>query len=394
MRIRAEDTGGLASYLEARRQEGRYLLSYDTGSEYFDLLAIRTFDNEFDALMESYEKTTGDHYTKVVPLEPVLNALNNMEMAFAIPGVEQHGKTLPFNVGQIISDYNYKQDLKKIVMEIENEKVEDLSPLAKTLKYSGMGKVSNDELEMKMAEGQDIFTIGFQQEFKGVTAEAVINCTRSKSGMYYPDNYDIILREQDKEDLKRNYRFSRMVTVITGEKEEKINPTITFKEAFNQMQGRGVFKTFAFVDYKEPKNNRKYEAWEYIDFTKTDAQGNFKTEKVYGLDVEQKVKALSLAENVDYENFQRLCESLKRGNIQSAKYVALNGTQEQVYLVANARFNTINAYDKDMRPISLHEKRKMELDALEHHKQDQKEGQKNEVKQDAPEEKKSRGIRA
>jgi len=391
MRIRGEDTGELENYLQARQEEGRFLLSYNTEQKFFDLSEIRTFDNEFDALMQAYEYSTDRNYYKIVPLAPILDAIKHLNNKF-LPDTQVPDRSVLFDVGQIISDY--KQELKKQAMEIENVKVEQLSPLAKTLKYKGMGKVSNDEVNQKIAEGQDIFSVGFIQEFKNASAEAVINITRSKQGMYYPDNFDVIVREEGKQDLKRNYKFNGNITVpsvVEGQKPEKINPTITFKEAFNQMQGRGVYKTFVFVDNKEPKNNRKYDAWEYIDFTKTDQYGNFKTEKFYELEIEKKIKPLSLVENVDYDNFQRLCESLKRGNVQSAKYITVDGKQEQIYLSANGRFNTVNAFDKDMNPISLQEKRQQELDALEHYKETQKQGQKSEKKQDVTEEKQSRG---
>ncbi|RKE47185.1 hypothetical protein [Sphingobacterium detergens] len=335
--------------------------------------------------MQSYESTPAGHYFKIVPIVQVLEAIQHLGNAFALSAVAEQNRSLPFDIGQIESDYNYKQDLKHKAMEIEKMKVEELSPLAKTLKYTGMGKVSNEELNQKIAEGQDTFQIGFIQKYKDAEAEAVINCTKSKTGKYYADNYDIIVKEEGKADLKRNYQFSNRIEVpskVEGQKPEKINPTITFKEAFNQMQARGVFKTFVYVDIKEPKNNRKYEAWDYINFNQTDKNGNYKSEKFYDLEVEPKIKSLSLVENMDYENFQQLCESLKRGNIQSAKYIALDGTQEQIYLVANAKFKTINAFDKDMNPINLHEKRQLELDALEQHKLEQKQGQKQGQKVD------------
>lgn len=396
MRIRVQDVANLVDYLQARQQEGRYLISFNTVAEYFKLDEVRSYDNDFDALMQSYENTNEGQYYKIVPIAPVLEVVKQLRKAFALSEGVLENRSLPFDVRQIGSDYNFKQDLKHKTMEIEKMSVEDLSPLAKTLKYSGMGKVSNEELNQKIAEGQDTFQIGFIQQFKEVKAEAIINCTRSKAGMYYADNYDIVLREDGQADLQRNYRFNNRIEIpskIEGQKPEKINPTITFKEAFNQMQGRGVFKTFVYVDTKEPKNNRKYEAWDYIDFSKTDVNGNYKSEKFYDLDVEKKIKSLPLVENMDYENFQQLCESLKRGNVQSVKYITLDGNQEQIYLEANAKFKTINAYDKDMNPINLYEKRQLEVDSLEHHKQDQKQGQKNEAEQKVDKPKKGKTVK-
>lgn len=396
MRISEQDVDGLIDYLQARQKEGRYLLSFNDGAGYFKVDAIRSYDNDFDALMQSYEYTNSGLYFKVVPLEPILEAVKQLSNAFALSSGLQNSRSLPFDIGQIESDYKYKQQLKDKTMEIKKMKVEDLSPLAKTLKYTGMGKVSNEELNQKIAEGQDTFQIGFIQKFKGAEAEAIIHCTRSKAGKYYADNYDIIVREEGQVDLQRNYRFSNQIEIpskIEGQKPEKINPTITFKEAFNQMQGRGVFKTFVYVNAEEPKNNRKYEAWDYINFNQTDNYGNFKSEKFYDLDVEKKIKPLSLVENMDYENFHKLCESLKRGNVESAIYVAVDGTQEQIYLVANAKFKTINAFDKDMNPINLYEKRELELIALEHHKQDQKQGQNKELEQEVVKQQESKSLK-
>lgn len=396
MRVRLEDVEGLEQYLEARQQEGRYLLSYDRDSVFFEQAAIRTFDNEFDALVDSYENTTAQNYSKVLPLAAVLEVVSHLSSAAVIDGGQFYGRSLTFDIEQMISDFNYKQELNKHAMEIENVN-EELSPLAKTLKYSGMGKVDNEELNRKIAEGQDTFSIGFKTDFKDASAEAVIHCARSSKGMYYADSFDVTLQEPGKEDWTRNYRFPRTTNLTIGDETQKVKTGLTFKEAFNQMQGQGIFKTFVFVDNKNPEKNRKYEAWEYINFSKTDMKGNFLTEKFYDLDVEKKIHSLPLVEKMDYENVQRLCESLKRGNVQSAKYLALDGKQEQIYLVANARFNTINAFDKDMKPISLHEKRKLELDALEHHKQDQqqskKEGQKETQKEEPVKQKKGRRVK-
>ncbi|WP_343566285.1 hypothetical protein [Sphingobacterium sp.] len=387
MRVRLADAFELEQYLSERQQEGRSLLSYNKDAGFFDKDTIRTFDDEFDAHMEAYDATTAQIYTRVVPLAPVLEAVRHLNNAMITEGGQYEGSSLTFDLEQLFSDYNYKQEVNNNAMEIENVNVEELSPLAKSLKYAGMGKVDNEELNKKMAEGQDVFSIGFKAEFKDAAAEAVIHCARSGKGMYYADSFDVTLQEAGKEDWTRNYRFPRTTNITIGDEIQKVKTGFTFKESVNQMKGQGVFKTFVFVDKQQPKNNRKYEAWEYINFSKTDVKGNFLTEKFYDLDVEKKVHSLPLVENMDYENVQRLCDSLKRGNIQSAKYLALDGKQEQIYLVANARFNTINAYDKEMKPISLHEKRKLELEALEQHKQEQKQSKEEKLKETRKEEK-------
>lgn len=380
MRVRLEDVDELENYLQQRQLEGSYLLSYNKNGEFFEKNGLRTFDNEFDAQMDALEYTSGQNYARTVPLAPLLEAMQHLNSAVVIDGGHFDGRSLTFDVEQLVSDFNYKQELKNKAMEIENVQ-EELSPLAKSLKYAGMGKVDNEELNQKIAEGQDVFTIGFKSDFKDASAEAVIHCARSSKGMYYADSFDITLQEPGKEELTRNYRFPRITNITIGDEVQKVKTGFTFKESVNQMKGQGVFKTFLFVDNKVPQNNRKYEAWEYINFSKTDVKGNFFTEKFYDLNVEKKVQSLPLVENMDYENFQRLCESLKRGNTQSAKYLTVDGKQEQIYLVANARFNTINAFDKDMNPISLHEKRKLELDALEHYKQEQKQSKKESLEE-------------
>lgn len=395
MRVRLEDVSELEHYLTERQQEGRFLLSYNKNGGFFEKNGIRTYDNEFDAKMDAYENTTAQNYARVVPLAPVLEAVRHLNNAVVIDGGQFDGSSLTFDVEQLVSDFNYKQELNSKAMEIESVNVEELSPLAKTLKYAGMGKVDNEELNQKIAEGQDVFSIGFKSDFKDASAEAVIHCARSSKGMYYADSFDVTLQEPGKQDWTRNYKFPRTTNITIGDEIQKVKTGYTFKESVNQMKGQGVFKTFVFVDKQQPKNNRKYEGWEYINFSKTDVKGNFLTEKFYDLDVEKKVHSLPLVENMDYENVQRLCESLKRGNVQSAKYLALDGKQEQIYLVANARFNTINAFDKEMKPISLHEKRKLELEALEHHKQEQKQSKKENLKETQKEEapKQKKGLK-
>jgi hypothetical protein len=384
MKISSNDLDDLVTEMERYLDAGFYYMSYSNSKECLKSDHVSYFDNEFDiAAHRSYFPEHG--MTLINPLLEVLQVIHKNAK-------ELNGNwSLPIDIAQINTNYQLREEYKNTIMEIENVKVEELSPLAKALLYTGMGKISNDEVNEKIAEGKATFQLGFTEEFKDGAGTAVVNVAKGEDGNYYPKNYDIVVKQEGKEDLKRNYRFHGRIAVPNGkEKPDKINPTITFKEAYNQMQGRGVHKTFVFVDIKHPENNRKYQASEYIDFTKTDKDGNYKTEKFYDLDIDKKLKSLPLVANMDADNFKELSDSLKRGNIQMTKYIAADGTQEAIYLEANARFNTINAYDKDMKPISLSEKRQQELEAIEQKKQGEsqkegeKQGQKAEKKTDAP----------
>ncbi|MBT2561288.1 hypothetical protein J7E50_10645 [Pedobacter sp. ISL-68] len=241
-------------------------------------------------------------------------------------------------------------------------KEENLKALEQQFFYSDMKDISREELIRNMNEGKDAFSLQLTKTIGTATATANINCGLSKQKNYFANHYDLTVKHEGKPEYSRNYKFKRADPVITkneaGEENKQwINSTLTFKEAFNQMEGRAINKDYVYVDEKEPRNNRKYNAWEYIDFTKPDANGICPAVKEYNFDLEKKFEGIPLPVLDNEDTAKQFFDSMKRGNIQIADYTKPDGTTDKMYFEANPKHNMVNQYDKDMKPVLLSLKR-------------------------------------
>jgi hypothetical protein len=237
-------------------------------------------------------------------------------------------------------------------------KEENLKALEEQFFYSDMKEISREDLIRNMNEGKDTFSLQLTKTFGTATAEAKINCGLSEKKNYFAKDYDMTVKREGVPDYTRKYKFnwSNPVMVKNAEDEDKkqwINSTITFKEAFNQMEGRAVNKDYVFVDAKEPLNNRKYNAWEYIDFTKPDQNGVCPVVKEYNFDLEKKFEGYPLPVLEKEKTAKEFFDSLRRGNIQITDYRKPDGTTDKMYFEANPKHDMINQYDKDMKPVLL-----------------------------------------
>jgi len=276
-------------------------------------------------------------------------------------------------------------------------KEENLKALEEQFFYSDMKEISREDLIRNMNEGKEAFSLQLTKVFDKATVTAKPNCELSQKGNYFAKDYDMTVKREGQPDYSRNYQFkwANPVTVKNAEGVEKkqwINSTITFKEAFNQMEGRAVNKDYVFVDAKEPNNNRKYNAWEYIDFTKPDQNGVCPVVKEYNFDLEKKFEGYPLPVLDQEKTAKDFFDSLKRGNIQITDYKKPDGTTEKMYFEANPKHDMINQYDKDMKPVLLSLKTQQATNESLSEQKDQKEGQAmNEVKEDRKAEKNDPG---
>jgi hypothetical protein len=237
-------------------------------------------------------------------------------------------------------------------------KEENLKALEEQFFYTDMKEISREDLIRNMNEGKEAFSLQLTKVYDTATVTAKPNCELSQKDNYFAKDYDMTVKREGKPDHTRNYKFNWSNPVVVKnaegfEKKQWINSTLTFKEAFNQMEGRAVNKDYVFVDAKEPKNNRKYNAWEYIDFTKPDQNGVCPVVKEYNFDLEKKFEGVPLPVLENEKTAKEFFDSLKRGNIQLADYKKPDGTIDKMYFEANPKHDIVNQYDKDMRPVLL-----------------------------------------
>ncbi|WP_214226617.1 hypothetical protein [Pedobacter sp. B4-66] len=275
-------------------------------------------------------------------------------------------------------------------------KEENLKALEEQFFYSDMKEISREELIRNM-NGQDAFSLQLTKIFDKATATAKPNCELSQKGNYFAKDYDMTVKREGQPDYTRKYQFkwANPVVVKDAEGQDKkqwINSTLTFKEAFNQMEGRAVNKDYVFVDAKEPNNNRKYNAWEYIDFTKPDQNGVCPVVKEYNYDLEKKFEGYPLPVLENEKTAKDFFDSLKRGNIQLTDYKKPDGTIDKMFFEANPKHDVINQYDKDMKPVLLSLKRQEATTENLSQETDQKENQsQSESKENKNAEKKNEG---
>lgn len=238
---------------------------------------------------------------------------------------------------------------------------DNLKDLEKTLLYTGMKNISHEQLKSKMVEGQPNFTVNNEEKFGEAKAMAIVDVGLSKKNNYFPNQYEMNV-ELDGNVQSRTYKFRRPELVIvkdeTGEeKKQRVNSTITFKEAFNQMQGRAINKDFVAVDKNDPSKNRKYNAWELIDFDKTDDKGVNPVSKIYNFKMEEKLREYPLQELLQPDTEKRLMESLKRGNLQLVTYIKEDKSLEKLFFSADPINGDFKKYNAKMEPILLSLKR-------------------------------------
>jgi hypothetical protein len=364
MWVLSTDLTQLVDYLQNKQDLGHTLISYYPKDWFLTLTRLEAFKEYYDARQHSYDNTTGNDICLVGLVEPVLEGLRHLK-------IQMDGKSLGevsflFDIPEVEKQFFINEQFKtNIIMNTDNLNLENLKALEKTFLYTGMKNISRDELINKMLEGGQTFSIQQKEVFGKAIAVAEANCGLSKQGNYFPNTYDMTVQEEGKPDYTRRFDFKRSIPVPIknepdSEKKEWINSTITFKEAFNQMQGRAVNKDFVYVDSNDPEKNRKYNAWEYIDFENPDDKGKYPAVKVTNFDIDKEMKDYNLKFPTPSKQ-DEFMQSLKRGNCQLGENIKSDGTTEKIYFEADPKRGMMKTYDENMNPILLSLKTKQEV---------------------------------
>ncbi len=352
MRLASENISKLEIVLDEAQSEGWGWIGYSNDNEFFNSTTIKIFHEKDQAIEYGIENTGKSHYA-IAPLEPVLEAIKLISSQFLVFEGQKEIRSIPLDILQILKDYNLKTEIKTTIMEENN-----LAYLEKRLLVVGMGEIPRTELVEKMAEGKESFQLSLEKKYGNDIAVAIPFLKRSEQGKYFFNSYDMVVHQEGKDPIRQTFkvRNSDPVNVKneeTGEeKKEWINSTITFKEAYNQIKGRSVCKDYVKVDKDAPENNKKYNAWEYLDFTKPDEKGNYPAGKVYNIELEKLLSDYPIKELATDKYKEDLLASLKRGNCQQVNFEK-DSTTEKMYIEANPRFGAIKIYNQNMAPVSL-----------------------------------------
>ncbi len=222
-------------------------------------------------------------------------------------------------------------------------KQETLSNLQNDLKYLGFGQntLLNQQLEEQVLKELREFELYTEEYFDDQTKiEAKLYFRKTEaSERYFVYKFDALLRYSDDPDKDRAQTFK----IYKGY-------GITFKEAFNLLQGRAVFKN------NLDSGGEKYSAWFQLNFDKKDPENNYIVSKYYsgyGFDLEKALKNYSIQDLQKEDTKAALIRSLQRGNLQQVIMNKTNKT-EKMFIEANPKNKTITIYSLATRAAKKH----------------------------------------
>jgi hypothetical protein len=210
---------------------------------------------------------------------------------------------------------------------------ENLAFLQDSLKYLGFGEntLLNQHLEEQVLKdvGEfELYTEAFFDDNTKLEAKLYYRKSDSKD-RYFLTKFDALLRYSDDPDRNRAQTF--YIYKGTG---------ITFKEAFNLLEGRAVNKDMTNLE------GEKYNAWVQLNFEEKDMQNNFKLRQFraqYHYELDKVLEKYPIRELQSEETKAVLIRSLRRGNVQLVTFLKLNKT-EKMFIEANPMYKTINIY--------------------------------------------------
>jgi hypothetical protein len=240
-----------------------------------------------------------------------------------------------------------------------NEK--NLDFLSKQLKYTGFGEELNDKLKEALQNGQSTFTLTHQKDYGNDQTVATLHFRKpEESDLYFFNRYTLLLKnEQHKEPIQQTFYISPK------------GDNVTFKEGYNLMSGRAVYKDML------DKGNNEYKAWLQIDFKNTEANGNYKMKQYhanYGYDLVSVLAKHPIKELQNTEHKDRLIESLERGNRQLVT-VVIGGKDQKISIEAVPQYKSLNFYEstgKRIRSDKLYENNSAEQSVKKEVKQSAK----------------------
>lgn len=209
---------------------------------------------------------------------------------------------------------------------------EDLAYLQDSLKYLGFSEklLLNDQLEHLIAKEPKEFHLSVESEFEDCKMEALLYFLRSEQHeMYIFNRYEALLRCNDDPAKDRGQTF--YISKGTG---------VTFKEAFNLLQGRAVYKNLINMD------GEKYNAWIQLNFGEKDLHNNYKMKQFssqYGYDLEKTLEKYPIRELNDTQLRNSLIRSLKKGNLHVVTFEKSTKT-EKMLIEACPQYKTINIH--------------------------------------------------
>jgi hypothetical protein len=220
-------------------------------------------------------------------------------------------------------------------------KNDNLAFLRNDLKYLGFGEAItfNEQLEREILKGTDEFQLRTEARFDEWTnLEATLYFRKGDNyDMYFFNKYDALLTYEG--DPRRNKAQTFYVSKGKG---------VTFKEAFNLLEGRAVFKNLIDAE------GVKYHAWIQLSFSERIANNtNYRVRQFgerYGYDLEKVLSNYPIRELDDEKLRIHLLYSLKKGNVHPVTF-AKSSKIETMFIEACPEFKTITIHSELTRAV-------------------------------------------
>lgn len=219
-----------------------------------------------------------------------------------------------------------------------NEK--NLRYLKDNLKYMGFGEKLNADLENGLKEGKPEFELKLNEKMFQGNMEVNLHFKQSPSSdVYFFNSYEARLTKDNGHDISQSFYLNN-------------GKGVTYKEAYNLLDGRSVLKDLM------NKEGVKYSAWIKLDFSKNAVNNQFETRQFhaekYGFNLTSELGKLDIVK-LPEENEKQLIQSLQKGNRQAVNFMK-DGKETPMFIEANPQFKTINVYDAGGRQLSRFEK--------------------------------------
>lgn len=217
---------------------------------------------------------------------------------------------------------------------MEQEK-DPLQALQNDIKYMGFGEhtmlnLMVEEQVRSQVAAFEAYTEAFFDEETKIEARLFFRKGTSDTygERYYFNRYEALLRYSGHPEKDKKQTFS----LIAGR-------GITFKEAFNLLQGRWVCKTV--VDF----NGEKHTRWFRLDFSGKTQKGNYYLKPYRGnFDLEKTVNSCPIRELEIEEMKERIYYNLRKGNLYEVHYRHKNGKYEKKLITADPEARLIKNF--------------------------------------------------
>jgi len=219
-----------------------------------------------------------------------------------------------------------------------NEK--NLKYLKDNLKYMGFGEKLNEDLENGLKEGKPEFDLQLREKMFQGNMEVNLHFRQSPSSdVYFFNSYEARLTKDNGHDISQSFYVNN-------------GKGVTYKEAYNLLDGRSVLKEMT------NKEGEKYSAWIKLDFSRNAPNNHFETRQFhgekYGFNLSAEMNKLAIA-TMPEDKEKQLMQSLQKGNRQAVNFIK-DAKEIPMFIEANPQFKVINVYDTSGRQLSKFEK--------------------------------------